>query len=882
MKIKSEKHKGFLYIYYYIFSISLLCFLTPFYCNAQDDNNAEEISVTVNVRDIGSVELPAVINDDKIYLPVIDIFNFLKIKLNSANSFDSVSGFFINQDANYLIDRKNNLIFYSGKTYTLKPGDLIHTETNLYLKSDYFGSIFSLECSFNFRSLLVSITTTLELPLIREKRLEAMRQNISKLRGEVIVDTAFKQYYPFAHFGTADWSVISTQQTSGNPDTRIALGVGSVLAGGEFTGRLNYAIGQPLIEKDQFYLWRHVNNDAPLVKQVQIGKIANQTISSIFAPVVGIQLTNTPTTTRKSYGSYSIRDFTKPGWVVELYVNSVLIDFKKADSSGFFSFDVPLVYGNSIIKLRFYGPFGEESYKQQTVTIPFYFLPAGHFEYNVSGGIVEDDSSSTFSRTNLSYGLSRHITMSAGVEYLSSIVSGNTIPFFSSSFRLGHNFLVSGEYDQGVRTKGEMSYHLASNMQFDAFYTKYDEGQKAILNAAIEERKFIFSLPIHANKLSLYSLFTFNQTIFTATKYTTGEWLLAGIFLGLNMHLSTYGVFIDQTSPYIYSSLSTAVRLPGKLLLTPEIQYEYVTAQFISLKALLEKHLWKHGFVGMSLEENFKSDFYNLSLQFRYDLSSMQLGYATTYNNNSLAFQESAKGSFQFDHHYVGVNNTVSVGRGGVVIEPFLDLNCDGKRDPDEPKVSGLKINMNGGHIQDEDKDTTIRITEMEPYNKYYIELSRFSFDNIAWQIKKHSISIAIVPNTFRVIEVPIAVVAEANGTVYLLKNKTQKGIGQVYVCFYKGDSLVARTLSEPDGYFSYIGLAPGDYTAAIDSEQLHRVNMVASKPLPVHIQKNKDGDLVEGLEFTLESTLPEHVPPPQPQNKTIPPGEKDKNKPKK
>ena len=63
---------------------------------------------------------------------------------------------------------------------------------------------------------------------------------------------------------------------------------------------------------------------------------------------------------------------------MELYVNNVLVDYVKADASGFFTFEVPLVYGNSLVKLRYYGPWGEEHSREQTISIPFNFLPPGN------------------------------------------------------------------------------------------------------------------------------------------------------------------------------------------------------------------------------------------------------------------------------------------------------------------------------------------------------------------------------------------------------------------------------------------------------------------------------------------------------------------------
>ena len=51
-------------------------------------------------------------------------------------------------------------------------------------------------------------------------------------------------------------------------------------------------------------------------------------------------------------------DRTEPDWIVELYVNNVLVDYTTADASGFYTFQVPLVYGNTIVKLKFYRALG--------------------------------------------------------------------------------------------------------------------------------------------------------------------------------------------------------------------------------------------------------------------------------------------------------------------------------------------------------------------------------------------------------------------------------------------------------------------------------------------------------------------------------------------
>ena len=235
----------------------------------------------------------------------------------------------------------------------LEEGDLLRSETNLYLRSTWFGKVFGLDCKFNFRDLTVTIDSDIELPLIREMRLEEMRQNITRLKGDPEVDTTIGRSYPGFRFGMADWSVYANEQVDGPAEARMNVALGAVIAGGKATASLYYHSRQPFSEKQQYYLWRHVNNDRELLRQIIAGKIVSNPTASIYDPVVGIQLTNTPTTFRRSFGSYTLTDRTEPGWTVELYVNNVLVDYKEADGSGFFSFDVPLVYGNTQVSLSF-------------------------------------------------------------------------------------------------------------------------------------------------------------------------------------------------------------------------------------------------------------------------------------------------------------------------------------------------------------------------------------------------------------------------------------------------------------------------------------------------------------------------------------------------
>ena len=87
--------------------------------HAQDTAELIEISVSVSLKELGSAEIPSLINDDTVYLSVTDLFNFLKIDNHNTPDSDSISGSFLNTKDPYIIDFKNHLITYQNQKFDL-------------------------------------------------------------------------------------------------------------------------------------------------------------------------------------------------------------------------------------------------------------------------------------------------------------------------------------------------------------------------------------------------------------------------------------------------------------------------------------------------------------------------------------------------------------------------------------------------------------------------------------------------------------------------------------------------------------------------------------------------------------------------------------------
>jgi len=834
--------------------------------------DGDEIIVQLDFKGLGSGEMPAFFDNKNLYLSVQAVFDFLKIRNIPSLSFDSIKGFYINEQDSFAINYRHKTVRFKDKEFDLSSKGLVLMESALYMNLKYYDSIFGLKNTFSFRRLIVSMKSDVELPVIREMRQELMRKNINKLRGETKADTTIPRAFPMFRFGMADWAAMASRQSGGADQLRLNSSIGGMLAGGEASASLNYNYGQAFIPSTQFYQWRFVNNDFAPMRQLLAGKMYAQSTASVFAPMTGVQITNAPTIARQSYGTFTLSNSTQPGWVVELYVNDVLVDYTKADASGLFTFQVPLVYGLTIVKLKFYGPYGEERSSQQFINIPFNFLPQKVFEYQATAGVVDDGINSKFSRVKLNYGLTKAITLGVGAEYLSSVTTGSFMPFMSASVRLGPQLLFSGEYTEGVRTKGVFSYRLPSGLQIDEDFTEFVPGQKAIFFNYLQESKTIMTMPLHPFGLSVFTRLTADQVVAPTTTYTNTEWAIAGFYRTLGINLTTFASVTQNTIPYFYSMVALSSPLPSRILFTSQLQYDYKHNDLMSMKFTFEKHIMWNGFLNVSLQDYFNSGNFSALVGVRCEMNAARFSASILEgNNNNYSQVLAASGSLIDDvrTHYLHTTNRNSVGKAAVVIIPYLDLNGNGRRDDGEPITPGLIVRLNGGRIVYDEHDTTIRIFDLQPYSKYVIELDRNSFDNIAWQIRKKSLLVITNPDMFTEIEVPVQVAQEVEGVVKTVSKdgRNKKGQGQIKMCIYDDSGIVARTVSESDGFFSYLGLSAGNFRVAPDTAQLRKLNMVCTPAFrPVHFDISRDGGMVDGLEFSLlsldeDTTQPAVVP---------------------
>jgi hypothetical protein len=821
-----------------------------------DLSDFEEISVLIRVEGIGSFYSDALYSQNgSLYLSIEDLFKYVGIQCTTGQQGDSIGGFIGNEDHHYSVFFPTKEIRFNNNIINVNKW-LIKNTGILFLESSLFGQAFGLHLTFNFRSIAVNVKSDFELPAVKERRLEKIRSNLIKNKGELVTDTVIGRNYHAFKAGMVDWSIMSNQFSDHKTDTRLGLGLGAEILGGETNINLNYSSLYKFDNRQQQYLWRWVDNDKELVRQVQLGKISTQTISTIYHPVIGGVISNTPTSIRKAAGDYIISDRTDPDWLVELYINNVLIDFTKADASGFFIFRVPLVYGFTTLNLRFYGPMGEERSETRTMNIPYSFMPKGEFEYRLTGGILEDGNATPFARGEINYGVNRILTIGTGMEYLASITNGASIPFISASLLPLNKLMIKGEYAHGVRTRVLLNYYLWSNSVFELDYARYVKGQQAILYNYLEERKASFSIPLNFKSIAGFAKIGYKQNIYTNFRYNIGELLLSGYYRQLSSNISTYANWVNNNPVYLNTLVALSYRLPKGFIVRPSVQFSISNGDLISYKAEVEKRFSKAGYFSVAYENLTIAKYQGLNLSLKYDFSFAQADATTRFTNHGTITSQGARGSLAFGSgkKHIQASERTSVGRGGISLIPFIDINHNGKYDEGENMVENLSVKINGGKVIYSKKDAIIRIVSLDPFISYNLELSDKNFENIAWRLKNKTYKILIDPNQYKSIEIPIVPVGEVSGMVYLRQDSLTKGLGRIFINIYNNSGArIAQTLSESDGYFNYLGLDPGEYTARVDSQQLNWLNYTAT-PTQIHFETRalEDGDIVEGVDFNL------------------------------
>jgi hypothetical protein len=792
----------------------------------------KEIKVFTHVPGFGGFETLALYdeNSSHFFFPVSQFLQFIRVDSEISASTDSITGKLSTTGLPFLIDAKKNIIRYNGNVYNLRKNELTKTDEGIYLRSDLFKTIFDFYLTINLKSNLTEIRAYADMPIYQYSRQNEISLPFPYLEGLIPAEKLHKREYHLFRPGMADWGFRTVQQVRKPLETQAELGFGAELLGGEANIFLNLSSKYGMQDTNQFYSWRWINNDNRFIRQIYAGKINPGSLSSLDHSFHGIYLSNTGTTFKRSHGKYRIIEYTEPGWSVELYVNNVLVDLTIADAAGFFSFDVPLVYGSPLVKMKFFGPHGEERIREKLIEIPFNLAEKGKLEYKITGGGLYDNDYAGFGRAELNMGISRFLTLGGGYEYYYSPGITHNIPFAKGSVTPLRNMLISGEYAHEVKYQARFYFHVLSGLAVEAYLASYEPGQVAIHTDIRNEFKASLTSPFKLAGKNAFTLWSYQQNAFVETTLNSASLTYTTRSGKLNPHITAYASWADDDKPSVSSNISASLKLSNSLTLRPNTFIDFTNREFLALRAEVEQRILRSGHLSFVAERNVRTDLNTLLFRLRYEVPFAQTSLTARFEGEDVTVSQDIRGSIAFGRGRVHFSNHMLAGKAGLTIIPYIDVDHDGIKDFDEPCIEGLSIRINKGNICKDSEPAIIIVTGLEAHTTYHLELDDNHLKKSNLWVPVKQLLIETDPNQLKKIHIAVVPYTKLSGAVLL--DYQHSGIDYFNANIHIFDAernLITSIHPDNTGRYSAAGLTPGDYILALDTSGFYKTNLVAN-----------------------------------------------------
>jgi len=831
--------------------------------------DADEISVSLSLSKVGTTVVPAIIVNQDVYIPIMGVLDFVKVKSELTPDRNKITGFFIDESETYTIDLVDRSIKKGISHLVLTSKEILETSSGTYLRSDLYKKVFGIDCVFNFNLLDVKLSCDRELPAVTEALRKKNSSNIAIQNGAISLQRNFPLQRSLFTAGALDWS-ISSSLTRGVHAESYYFALGTDLLGGDFDARLSGSPQVPmplsLAEHELLWRWRYVMPESKVLSQIYLGTISSMATTALADSVVGIQITNKALQTSSNFATYNIRDRTEPGWGVELYINNVLIKSTTADAGGNYQFAVPLSYGATSVTLKFYGPWGEVLTKDMELRIPYTFLPPGKFEYSLTAGTNKTNLNfkENVAQFNLDAGVNTWLSVGGGVKYDKEPGFSPYAPFASVSTQLLNSVLLNGQYIDGSGLQGHLSYTAPFGLSVDGLYNHPFAHQRfGGLVSANDSRSLTLSAPLSAIDGSA-ALTSQDVQLMPGLAALTSSLILNGqvnfipITLTTNASYQRAGIHLNNST--YTGSLAFYVVGPFGFLIKPQCDFEYTGRRFTLAGATFQRGFGTGGQFQLSLNEDLINMKFGAQVDFRYSFPWAQVGTSEAVSSGIPTYGASAQGSIIFDgsSREVVLSDRSFVDHGGIMIRPFLDLNNNGYYDFGEPIVKNFKVGISGGRVIHEDNGI-VRVMDLDPYVSYVLKNSTESVENLAWVSKFENYSVMVDANSFRPVNIPITVAGQIGGYVRLVSKDGPDGQGGIKMKVRDrfGDQ---KEIPMPDDFLTYstgeyynIGLTPGKYQIYPDKDQLKQLRLKADPPyINFELKNSVEGDIIDTLNFLL------------------------------
>lgn len=438
--------------------------------------------------------------------------------------------------------------------------------------------------------------------------------------------------------------------------------------------------------------WERLNKDW----FIRVGDVVAPPINLVAQAEVGrgFSFSTFPVENATQFDSETISGDLLDGWEVELYRGQVLLDFRKSDGSGRFIFrDIPLLYGQNNIVLKFYGPQGQFREETRPVNIGGRMAPEGKLWTRFSS---IDQGNNIFlgrdkqTRSHIKgyrgfgefyYGVTPRLTMTGSLtSFMSGLLerrligkTGLLASYFGSSLKL--DLLADDKGGFGLQSaflRNIMGWGVQYNhVEFYNFRTDREPNLKRRRTLRINKGFGKVFLELSAEQ----RVDTFNVTRYEYKGKMSGS---INRFILTHELNAKYGGIQDV----VRGKFLATGRINPQLLLRSNINYQVKpTAELINVGGTMDYKPRKDLTLRLNVTKNMvdKKD-YVISQSLLWEGKKLGLGVTGSYSDTG-EYHVMASVSFSLSPDSTGtyqVNRNPSTNIGTVNVRVFLDHDQDG------------------------------------------------------------------------------------------------------------------------------------------------------------------------------------------------------------
>lgn len=868
--------------------------------NAQ---SVDEISLLFGYPAIGQVYINAAFRGEQPLIATAEFLNLAMIPFDRTDNRFGLKGAYPNKTDVWEIDPVKRHIIFKGKKVEIPADKFYIGEADLYVAPEILNQIFDIQITVNTYALMMSLYAERPLPVDEKLKRQAIRDKMKSNAPEEILK-AYPMLYPrrraFFAPGMFDYNV-GVSGSVGFRQYNYSLSAGLEVLGGDIQGTVNGVSNERFSSvRASGVRWRYVfkggldPNKNPIISDITAGQIG--LTGPLGGRVRGVAVSNTPVVPRRVLDLFAIEGFTTPDSEVELLIAGQLTDFTRADELGYYRFTTPITYGTLRIGIRIYTPQGEVLFEERQLQIPFTFVPRGVLNYNVQAGYEEftfPDSLSTnlIGHGNLVYGLTNNITVRTGVDRRFDTLGVRYTPYGSMSARLFDQYLINLDVLPESFTRMAASVFYANSTSLNFQYTDYVKRQNTDLAILTLERDFALNYFFPFTVFKRTSGFRLGTEFFD---YNNGQLLryqvdfntrIGPIVSRINFReerIQRNGRILEPQRLITGSFTYTIPRTPGipvfvrGMFFRAQIRHDMKRFDATALGSLqFSQTILKNGRLTIGYDRDFLNKANLVQLGFLYDFqfirSSTQSLIRQKEGDFDLSVSQNLSGSIGADLRNGAIlpTNRDQVGRSGITVRMFEDLNANGVYDKGETIIPAKAVRLDQSATMTIGRDGLLRITQLQSYWTYRLTVDVRALPDATLLPLKTKFSFVADPNRFKSIDIPLYRTGTIEGIVYneRIAGRSIPQPGLRLILRKEGEEEAfepIRTFS--DGTFYSYGLMPGNYTLMVDSGQLAFMNLV-QKPdtLKFTIRPLPEGDYIDTLVIRLVQPTPDSTKPDAP-----------------